>query len=462
MKYRLEKDSLGEMKVPVNAYYGAQTQRAVENFQISNLRFSYQFIQSLALIKKFSAKVNAQLGLLDKDIAEIIISVAEDIINGDYLSEFVIDIFQTGSGTSTNMNMNEVISNIAIEKIGGKKGYKNSVHPNDHVNLGQSSNDVIPTAIHIALTKSITFDLIPSLEILANALQKKSVEFDKVIKTGRTHLQDATPITLGQQFSGYYGQIQNGVEKLNDTLKWLSKVALGGTAVGTGINTHKDFARLVCKEIAKSTNLEIIETDNHFQAQSTIDAISGTAGVIKSLSLSIMKICNDIRWMGSGPRSGLGEVNLPAVAPGSSIMPGKVNPVIAESFLQVCAQIYGNCCAVELSAQTGNFELNVMLPVVAHNILESVEIMAKSAVNFSKKCIVGLEATELGPKSVHKSLSMVTALVPEIGYDLSAKIAQEAERTGKTVEEIAIEKTNLSPSKIKEILDPFKMINPGL
>ena len=462
MKYRLEKDSLGEMKVPVNAYYGAQTQRAVENFQISNLRFSYQFIQSLALIKKFSAKVNAQLGLLDKDIAEIIISVAEDIINGDYLSEFVIDIFQTGSGTSTNMNMNEVISNIAIEKIGGKKGYKNSVHPNDHVNLGQSSNDVIPTAIHIALAKSITFDLIPSLEILANALQMKSVEFDKVIKTGRTHLQDATPITLGQEFSGYYGQIQNGVEKLNDTLKWLSKVALGGTAVGTGINTHKDFARLVCKEIAKSTNLEIIETDNHFQAQSTIDAISGTAGVIKSLSLSIMKICNDIRWMGSGPRSGLGEVNLPAVAPGSSIMPGKVNPVIAESFLQVCAQIYGNCCAVELSAQTGNFELNVMLPVVAHNILESVEIMAKSAVNFSKKCIVGLEATELGPKSVHKSLSMVTALVPEIGYDLSAKIAQEAERTGKTVEEIAVEKTNLSPSKIKEILDPFKMINPGL
>ena len=462
MKYRLEKDSLGEMKVPVNAYYGAQTQRAVENFQISNLRFSYQFIQSLALIKKSSAKVNAQLGLLDKDIAEIIISVAEDIINGDYLSEFVIDIFQTGSGTSTNMNMNEVISNIAIEKIGRKKGDKNSVHPNDHVNLGQSSNDVIPTAIHIALIKSITFDLIPSLEILAKALKKKSIEFDRTIKTGRTHLQDATPITLGQEFSGYYGQVQNGIEKLNDSLKWLSKVALGGTAVGTGINTHKDFARLVCKEIAKSTNLEIIETDNHFQAQSTIDAISGTAGVIKSLSLSIMKICNDIRWMGSGPRSGLGEINLPAVAPGSSIMPGKVNPVIAESFLQVCAQVYGNCSTVELSAQTGNFELNVMLPVVAHNILESVEIMAKSAVNFSEKCITDLEATEQGPNSVHRGLSMVTALVPEIGYDLSAKIAQEAERTGKTVEEIAIEKTDLSPSKIKEILDPFKMINPGL
>ena len=479
MKYRLEKDSLGEMKVPVNAYYGAQTQRAVENFQISNLRFSYQFIQSLALIKKFSAKVNAELGLLDKDIAEVIISVAEDIVNDDYSSEFVIDIFQTGSGTSTNMNMNEVISNIAIEKIGGKKGDKNSVHPNDHVNLGQSSNDVIPTAIHIALIKSITFDLIPSLEILANALQKKSIEFDQVIKTGRTHLQDATPITLGQEFTGYYGQIQNGVEKLNDTLKWLSKVALGGTAVGTGINTHKDFARLVCKEIAKSTNLGIIETDNHFQAQSTIDAISGTAGVIKSLSphkfkihlvknidsiafFNHMKICNDIRWMGSGPRSGLGEINLPAVAPGSSIMPGKVNPVIAESFLQVCAQVYGNCCTVELSAQTGNFELNVMLPVVAHNILESVEIMAKSAVNFSEKCITDLEATEQGSNSVHRGLSMVTALVPEIGYDLSAKIVQEVERTGKTVEEIAIEKTDLSPSKIKEILDPFNMINPGL
>ena len=462
MKYRLEKDSLGEMKVPQNAYYGAQTQRAVENFQISNLKFSNQFIQSLALIKKSSAKVNTELGLLDKDIAEVIISVAEEIVNGNYLSEFVIDIFQTGSGTSTNMNMNEVISNIAIEKTGGKKGDKNSVHPNDHVNLGQSSNDVIPTAIHIALIKSITFDLIPSLEILAKALKKKSIEFDKTIKTGRTHLQDATPITLGQEFLGYYGQVQNGIEKLTDSLKWLSKVALGGTAVGTGINTHKDFARLVCKDICDSTNLEIIETDNHFQAQSTIDGISGTAGVIKSLSLSIMKICNDIRWMGSGPRGGLGEINLPAVAPGSSIMPGKVNPVIAESFLQLCAQVYGNCSTVELSAQTGNFELNVMLPVVAHNILESVEIMAKSAVNFSEKCITDLEATEQGPNSVHRGLSMVTALVPEIGYDLSAKIAQEAERTGKTVEEIAIEKTDLSPSKIKEILDPFKMINPGL
>ena len=459
---RKEKDSMGEVLVPDDAYYGAQTQRAVDNFQVSSRRIPRTLIESIGMIKKSAAIVNHKLNKIDLSIKNAIVKASDEVISGKHNNQFVVDIFQTGSGTSTNMNSNEVISNRANEILGHKRGEKFPVHPNDHVNLGQSSNDVIPTAIHIALIKSITFDLIPSLEILAKALKKKSIEFDRTIKTGRTHLQDATPITLGQEFSGYYGQVQNGIEKLNDSLKWLSKVALGGTAVGTGINTHKDFARLVCKEIAKSTNLEIIETDNHFQAQSTIDGISGTAGVIKSLSLSIMKICNDIRWMGSGPRSGLGEINLPAVAPGSSIMPGKVNPVIAESFLQVCAQVYGNCSTVELSAQTGNFELNVMLPVVAHNILESVEIMAKSAVNFSEKCITDLEATEQGPNSVHRGLSMVTALVPEIGYDLSAKIAQEAERTGKTVEEIAIEKTDLSPSKIKEILDPFKMINPGL
>jgi len=461
MKYRLEKDSLGEMKVPVNAYYGAQTQRAVENFQISNLRFSYQFIQSLALIKKFSAKVNAELGLLDKDIAEVIISVAEDIVNDDYSSEFVIDIFQTGSGTSTNMNMNEVISNIAIEKIGGKKGDKNSVHPNDHVNLGQSSNDVIPTAIHIALIKSITFDLIPSLEILANALQKKSIEFDQVIKTGRTHLQDATPITLGQEFTGYYGQIQNGVEKLNDTLKWLSKVALGGTAVGTGINTHKDFARLVCKEIAKSTNLGIIETDNHFQAQSTIDAISGTAGVIKSLSLSIMKICNDIRWMGSGPRSGLGEINLPAVAPGSSIMPGKVNPTQSEAVTMVCVKVIGNHNGITIAGSHGHFELNVFKPLIIHNILQSIEIMSDSAKTFALYCVKGIKADKKRIKYLlDNSLMLVTALAPKIGYDKAAQIAKTAHKNGTTLKEEVIKAGLIHKNEYDKIMNPIKMTKP--
>tara|TARA_B110000116_G_scaffold52699_1_gene44247 strand:- start:1124 stop:2512 length:1389 start_codon:yes stop_codon:yes gene_type:complete len=462
MKYRIEKDSLGEMQVPENAYYGAQTQRAVENFKISNLRFSEQFIKSLALIKKSAAIVNNKLGLIENDVSKIIIDVSDEIISGKYMNEFVIDIFQTGSGTSTNMNINEVIANIAAEKMGGEKGDKNVIHPNDHVNLGQSSNDVIPTAIHLALIESISIKLIPSLNLLSNEIQSKSKEFESVIKTGRTHLQDATPITLGQEFYGYYGQISNAIKKLNDSINWLSEVALGGTAVGTGINTHKDFSKMVCKELSTELGLKINETENHFQAQSTIDAISATSGIIKSIVLSIMKICNDIRWMGSGPRGGFGEINLPSVAPGSSIMPGKVNPVIAESFLQVCAHVYGNCSTVELSAQTGNFELNVMLPVAAHNILESVDLISHSAVNFSEKCISGLEATDEGPKSVDRGLSMVTALVPEIGYDLSAKIAQEAEKSGRNISEVAIEMTDLSEQKINDVLDPFKMINPGL
>ena len=462
MKYRIEKDSLGEMKVPVDAYYGAQTQRAVENFQISNLKFSEQFIKSLALIKKNAAIVNLDLGLINKEVSDMIVEVTNEILDGKYIDEFVIDIFQTGSGTSTNMNMNEVISNIAAEKSGSNRGDKSLIHPNDHVNLGQSSNDVIPSAIHLALIQSIDTKLIPSLSNMSKELKAKSEEFSSVIKTGRTHLQDATPITLGQEFEGYCGQIDNAINKLLDSQKWLSEVALGGTAVGTGINTHEDFSRLVCEQISSEIGLKIVETTNHFQAQSTIDAISATAGIIKSISLSIMKICNDIRWMGSGPRGGFGEIILPSVAPGSSIMPGKVNPVIAESFLQVCAHVYGNCSAVELSAQTGNFELNVMLPVSAHNMLESVDLISNSAINFSEKCIKGLEASEEGPKSVHRGLSMVTALVPEIGYDLSAKIAQEAEKSGRTISEVALEMTDLSEDKIKDILDPFKMINPGL
>ena len=462
MKYRIEKDSLGEMKVPEDAYYGAQTQRAVENFKISNLKFSEQFIQSLAIIKRNAAKVNFKLGLINKDVSDLIVSVTNEISDGSYSDEFVIDIFQTGSGTSTNMNMNEVIANIAAEKSGGLRGDKSIIHPNDHVNLGQSSNDVIPTAMHLALIQSIQSKLIPSLNMMADELNSKSNEFKDVIKTGRTHLQDATPITLGQEFHGYYGQITKGIEKLIDSNKWLSEVALGGTAVGTGINTHEEFAKLVCEEISSELGLEIKETDNHFQAQSTIDAVTATAGIIKSISLSIMKICNDIRWMGSGPRGGFGEIILPSVAPGSSIMPGKVNPVIAESFLQVCAQVYGNCSTVELSSQTGNFELNVMLPVCTHNILESVELISNSAVNFSEKCIRGLKASDEGPKTVDNGLSMVTALVPEIGYDLSAKIAQEAEKSGRTISEVALEMTDLTEEKIKNILDPFKMINPGL
>jgi len=460
-RFRIERDSMGEVRVPSDAYYGAQTQRAVENFPVSNLRFPRRFIKALGQIKMAAAEVNADLGLLDPEIARAIVLAAQEVIEGKMDSQFVVDIFQTGSGTSTNMNANEVIANRAIELLGGEIGTKSPVHPNDHVNLGQSSNDVIPTAIHVSTLSAIQEDLEPALSELLAALREKSVEFMPIIKTGRTHLQDATPIRLGQEFEGYAGQVERALQRLSYAKAELSEVALGGTAVGTGINTHPEFARRVCEKLSQLNGFEIRETTNHFQAQSSLDACVLTSGVLKTIAVSLMKIANDIRWLGSGPRAGIGELELPEVQPGSSIMPGKVNPVIAESLLMVCAQVIGSDAVVATGGQWGNFELNTMMPVVAYNLLLAVEILSNGARNFAARCVRGLRATEKGPQLVEQGLAICTALAPEIGYDAAAKIAQEAHRTGRTIREVARERTQLSDEELDRILNPEVMTEPG-
>src|SRR6266705_3388099 len=363
---RIERDSMGEMQVPAHAYWGASAHRAILNFPISDLRFPRQFIRALGQIKQAAAQVNETLGTVDPQIAGAIERAAQEVIDGKLDGEFVLDIFQTGSGTSTNMNANEVIANRASELLGGSRGSR-KVHPNDHVNFGQSSNDVIPTAIHLSALVSIEHDLIPALEELQKALQEKADEFMPVIKTGRTHLQDATPIRLGQEFLGYVGQIERGIARLRHAQSELSEVALGGTAVGTGVNTHQEFAARVCQRLSELNGVKVRETSNHFQAQSTLDNIVEASGALNTLAVSLMKIANDIRWLGSGPRAGIGEIELPAVQPGSSIMPGKVNPVIAESVCMVCAQVMGNHTTITIAVQSGNFEINVMMPVMAFN-----------------------------------------------------------------------------------------------
>jgi fumarate hydratase, class II len=459
---RTEKDSMGTMEVPVDAYYGASTQRAVLNFPISDLRFQRSFIKSLALIKQHAAAVNAEFGDVDKKVADAIQAAAKEVAEGKFDNQFVVDIFQTGSGTSTNMNANEVIANRAIEILGGERGDRKLVHPNDHVNHGMSSNDAIPTAIHIAAAIEIKEKLKPSLKRLHEALKKKADEFHGVIKTGRTHLQDATPIRLGQEFTGYAGQVERALERLDHALVRLSHVALGGTAVGTGINARPEFSGMVLKKISKEIGIEVKETTNHFQAQSTIDEVVDTSGTLKTIATSLMKIANDIRWLGCGPRAGIGEIELPEVQPGSSIMPGKVNPVIAEAVCMVAAQVIGNDATITIANQAGNFELNVMMPVAAFNLLQSIEILATVTNNFSEKCIEGLKATKHGPEQVEKGLALCTALVPEVGYDLAAQISHEAFLTGATVREVALKKTKLTEEQLKEILDPFKMTEPGL
>src|SRR6267154_2484360 len=369
--FRTESDSMGPMQVPVVAYYGAQTARAVENFPISGLRFAREFIRALGLIKKHSAATNLALGLLPERISSAIQQAAQEVIDGRLDSHFPLDIFQTGSGTSTNMNANEVIANRASELLGGSRGSR-KVHPNDHVNFGQSSNDVIPTAIHLAALVSIEHELIPALLGLQMALEQKADEFMPIVKTGRTHLQDATPIRLGQEFLGYAGQVERGIARMRHAQSELSEVALGGTAVGTGINTHPEFAARVCRRLSEMNGVNVHETSNHFQAQSTLDNIVETSGSLNTLAVSLMKIANDIRWLGSGPRAGIGEIELPPVQPGSSIMPGKVNPVIAESVAMVCAQVMGNHTTITVAGQSGNFEINVMMPVTAYNLLQSI------------------------------------------------------------------------------------------
>ena len=460
MNMRLEKDSMGELEVPSEALYGGNTRRAQLNFPISNLRFGRSFIKSLGLIKQSAAETNLELNLIDKKLADAIIDSAQEVINGDHDDSFVVDIFQTGSGTSTNMNVNEVISNVSISKLGGKIGSRDPVHPNDHVNKGQSSNDVIPTAIHIAAAISIKDDLLPSMKTLESSLEKKSKEFWGIVKTGRTHLQDATPIRLGQEFKGYYGQLKNSIRKIEAAMEELSVLALGGTAVGTGIGMDPEFCGQVIRRIGEKTGINFRETDNHFQSQSTIDGIVSASGNVRSYAVSLMKIANDIRWLGSGPRAGIGEIALPEVQPGSSIMPGKVNPVIAESVAMICAQVMGNDQTVSIAGQSGNFELNVMMPVAAHNLLESIEILSTGSRNFSEQCIEGLIATDKGPQMVNQGLAICTALAPKIGYDKAADIAHKASKSGETIKEVALRETQLSSSELDEILEPLSMTEP--
>jgi len=458
---RIERDSMGEMQVPIDAYYGASTQRAVLNFPISSLRFPRAFIRALGQIKQAAAQTNEELGTVDGTIAEAIVKAAQEVIDGKLDAHFVLDIFQTGSGTSTNMNANEVIANRASELLGGSRGSR-KVHPNDHVNFGQSSNDVIPSAMHLSALVSIEKDLVPALQELQQALQEKADEFMPVIKTGRTHLQDATPIRLGQEFQGYVGQIERGIARVRHAQGELAELALGGTAVGTGVNTHPEFSARVCQRLSQANGIEVRETSNHFQAQSTLDNVVEASGALNTLAVSLMKIANDIRWLGSGPRAGIGEIELPAVQPGSSIMPGKVNPVIAESVCMVCAQVMGNHTTITVAGQAGNFEINVMMPVTAYNLLQSIELLAASARNFTRQCIKGLKATTKGPEMVERGLAICTSLAPVIGYDAAAAISKEAHKTGKTIREVTREKTDLSEADLDRILDPSSMTRPGL
>jgi fumarate hydratase class II len=453
---------MGTMQVPEDALYGASTQRAVLNFPISDLRWQRSFIRAIALIKYGAAEVNLENGDLEPKVAEAIKKAATEVAEGKYDKQFVVDIFQTGSGTSTNMNANEVIANVAIEHLKGKLGDRNLVHPNDHVNKGMSSNDAIPTAMHIAALIELKEHLRPGLTVLKESLAKKQKEFWAVIKTGRTHLQDATPIRLGQEFLGYVGQIERAIERVAHAEQRLSQVALGGTAVGTGINMRPDMAGRVLEKVSKLAGVKVVETTNHFQAQSTIDEVVAASGELKTIAVSLMKIANDMRWLGCGPRAGLAELALPEVQPGSSIMPGKVNPVIAESVTMACAQVLGNDVTINIAGQSGNFELNVMMPVAGYNLLQSINLLAKVSENFAKQCIDGLKATENGPHMVERGLALCTALVPKIGYDLAAAISHEAAETGKTVREVAREKTKLTEAELKELLDPFKMTEPGI
>jgi fumarate hydratase, class II len=455
--HRVERDSMGEVEVPRNALFGAQTRRALDNFPISGIRFPRRFIEALGAIKLEAANVNHDLGGLDENLRDAIVSAAEEVVEGRLDNQFVLDIFQTGSGTSTNMNANEVISNRAVQILGGQIGSKDPVHPNDHVNRGQSSNDVIPTAIHLAALISIERDLLPALHKLRDALGDKAVEFDDVVKTGRTHLQDATPIRLGQEFFGYAGQIDRGIHRVEKACEDLAEVALGGTAVGTGVNTHPEFASRVCEKLSARFGVEVRETENHFQAQSAMDAAVFASGALKTVAVSLLKIANDVRFLGAGPRANLAEIALPEVQPGSSIMPGKVNPVIAESAAMVSAQVVGNDATVALAGASGNFELNVMLPVIAHNLLQSVELLASTAHNFTDQLVVGLQATDRGPALVEQGLMLATALAPEIGYDEAANVSKEAYKTGKTIREVARERTELSEEQLDDLLDARKM-----
>jgi len=453
MKYRDETDSMGTVRVPEDAYYGSQTQRAVENFPISGLRFPAAFIHALALVKKCAVRANDTLGLLDTRLAPAVAHAAQDVMDGRFDDQFVVDVFQTGSGTSSNMNMNEVVASRANEILTGNKGGRSPVHPNDHVNMGQSSNDVIPSVIHIAALTLINSRLIPALESLELALSAKSNEFQDIRKLGRTHLQDAVPLTLGQEFSGYARQIELGIDRIRAVEPRLAELALGGTAVGSGLNAHPDFAKRVIALIAEHTGLPFSEAVNHFEAQAGQDAAVETSGALKTLAVGLVKIANDIRWLASGPRSGLGEIAIPSLQPGSSIMPGKINPVMPEAVVQVAAQVMGNDTTITMGGQAGNFELNVMLPVIVYNLLQSISILASVAEAFNDKCIAGIRANrEVCAAYIEKSLALVTGLVPKIGYDQAAAIAKKAYETGKTIRQVALEESILPEEELDKYL----------
>lgn len=459
---RKERDSMGEMEVPDSALYGASTQRAVLNFPISDLRFSRRFVAALGLVKRSAAIANKALGDLDAEKADAIVKAADQVIDGSLDDQFVVDIFQTGSGTSTNMNANEVIANKAIELLGGEMGDRSLIHPNDHVNMSQSSNDVIPTSMHVSVAQSLVEDLLPSLTKLSDSLDRKAKQFATVIKAGRTHLQDATPVTLGQEFGGFSAQIKFGIDRVNQSLARVSELALGGTAVGTGLNTHRDFAKTAIKEISTYAGIEFREASNHFEAQGSRDAIVELSGQLKTIACSLMKISNDIRWLAAGPRCSLGEIKLPEIQPGSSIMPAKVNPVICESTMMVAAQVMGNDTCITVCGQHGNFELNVMMPVMAYNILQSIELLGTAANNLVDKCIDGIEADEERcAQFAESSLATCTSLAPLIGYDTAAQLAKRAYKEGKTVREVAREMQVLGEKELDEALDLIAMTKPG-
>ncbi|HXV72371.1 MAG TPA: class II fumarate hydratase [Acidimicrobiia bacterium] len=458
MEYRIEKDSMGEVRVPSNALYGASTQRAVDNFPISDHRFSRRFIWAIGLQKGSSATVAARMGHLDQAKAEAIRQAADEVMAGELDDQFVLDIFQTGSGTSTNTNANEVIAARANQILGDAR-----VHPNDDVNFGQSSNDVIPTAIHAAAVAAMREDLLPALDMLASSLAAKAAEFADVVKSGRTHLMDATPVTLGQELGGFATQVRKGAERVEKVLPELEELALGGTAVGTGINAPQGFAADVISLMAERSGFAYREADDHFEAQGSKDATVMASGVLKTIATSFYKIANDIRFLGSGPTSGIAELKIKALQPGSSIMPGKVNPVMSEMMMMVAAQVVGNDATITWSGASGNFELNVMMPVIAHNLLESVELLANAASTFAEKCVDGLEANETRARDlVERNAIIVTALNPHIGYDNGARIAKEAVATGRSVRELVLEAGLMSEAELDEALDLKGMTEGGL
>jgi len=461
MDYRIETDTMGEMKVPADKYYGCQTARSLTNFRIGTETMPREIIRAMGILKKAACLVNMDLGKMPKDKGDLIVRAADEVIDGKLDDHFPLVVWQTGSGTQSNMNSNEVISNRAIELAGGKLGSKDPIHPNDHVNMGQSSNDTFPTAMHIAAVEEIHRRLIPMLRRLRDTLAKKSDAFKDIIKIGRTHLMDATPLTLGQEFSGYAAALSLGLDRINDALKRLYPLALGGTAVGTGLNTHPEFAERAAAAIARITGKKFVTAPNKFESLATHDAIVEASGVMKTLACSLMKIANDIRWLGSGPRCGIGELNLPANEPGSSIMPGKVNPTQCEAMTMVCAQVMGNDVTVNVGGSSGNFELNVFKPVMIYNLLQSIRLIADACEMFNEKCAVGLEPNKAAiQKHLTNSLMLVTALNPHIGYDNAAKVAKKAHAEGMTLKEAAVALGLLTEQEFDEKVRPEKMLGP--